>query len=177
MILLILHLRPWDTGKLPPTGHIMSPSGCKLLPSGLEPAALWPSGSNLQPSGDIIFGPRAATFPVSRGLGAELSHYVIFICDYCWVVYFLSSLDNILYLFKMGKNCAAYGCDNSSKDRGVSFHSFPKDYTLRQKWAIAVRFISKQSRSIAMADKWTSRLHIKIVRTSLTSRLQIKKLS
>ena len=72
MILLILHLRPWDTGKLPPTGHIMSPSGCKLLPSGLEPAALRPSGSNLRPSGDIIFGPRAATFPVSRGLGCRI---------------------------------------------------------------------------------------------------------
>merc|ERR1712027_34081 len=63
---------PWDTGKLPPTGHIMSPSGHKLLPSGLEPAALRPSGSNLRPSGDIIFGPRAATFPVSRGRGCRI---------------------------------------------------------------------------------------------------------
>ena len=49
----------------------MSPSGRKLLPSGLEPAALRPSGSNLRPSGDIIFGPRAATFPVSRGRGVQ----------------------------------------------------------------------------------------------------------
>ena len=91
MILLILHLRPWDTGKLPPTGHIMSPSGCKLLPSGLEPAALWPSGSNLQPSGDIIFGPRAATFPVSRGrrcrIVTNLSQREVFFNDMGHPVY------------------------------------------------------------------------------------------
>ena len=64
---------PWATGKVATHGpNIMSPSGRKLPPSGLEPAALRPSGSNLRPSGDIIFGPRAATFPVSRGLGCRI---------------------------------------------------------------------------------------------------------
>ena len=43
----------------------------------------------------------------------------------------------------MGKHCAAYGCRNSSvkdedKDKGISLHKFPKESTLRNKWAFAM---------------------------------------
>ena len=41
------------------------------------PAALRPSGSNLRPSGDMIFGPRAATFPVSQGRGCRISNIIM----------------------------------------------------------------------------------------------------
>ena len=53
----------------------MSPSGCLLPPSGLEPPALRPSGGNRLPLGDIMFGPRAGNFPGSRGRGAKLLQY------------------------------------------------------------------------------------------------------
>ena len=41
----------------------------------------------------------------------------------------------------MGKYCVAYGCSNSNKDKdkGISLHVFPKDPTLRQKWAFAMK--------------------------------------
>ena len=41
----------------------------------------------------------------------------------------------------MGKHCAAYGCRNSSvkdEDKGISLHKFPKESTLRNKWAFAM---------------------------------------
>ena len=52
---------------LPSGGYIMSPKGCIMLPFGLEATALRPSGSNMQPFGNIIFGPQAVNFQVSRG--------------------------------------------------------------------------------------------------------------
>ena len=72
MILLILHPTLGRLENLPPSGHILSPAGCILLPSGLEPAALRPSGSNMQPLGDRMFGPWAVNFPVSRGRGCRI---------------------------------------------------------------------------------------------------------
>ena len=41
----------------------------------------------------------------------------------------------------MGKHCAVYGCRNSNvkdKDKGISLHTFPKESTLRNKWAFAM---------------------------------------
>ena len=56
MILLILHPRPRDTGKVAALGpNIMSPEGRKLLPEGRRAAGLRPEGSNLRPEGDIIW--------------------------------------------------------------------------------------------------------------------------
>ena len=42
----------------------------------------------------------------------------------------------------MGKFCVAYGCNNNSKeckDKGISLHMFPKDPTLREQWAFAMK--------------------------------------
>ena len=41
----------------------------------------------------------------------------------------------------MSNVCAVYGCSNSNKDKdkGISLHVFPKDPTLRQKWAFAMK--------------------------------------
>uniref|UniRef100_A0A3Q2P8A9 THAP-type domain-containing protein n=1 Tax=Fundulus heteroclitus TaxID=8078 RepID=A0A3Q2P8A9_FUNHE len=39
--------------------------------------------------------------------------------------------------------CSAYGCGNKralqTRSRGITFHKFPKDTTLRKKWELAVR--------------------------------------
>ncbi|TNM93556.1 THAP domain-containing protein 2-like [Takifugu rubripes] len=39
--------------------------------------------------------------------------------------------------------CAAYGCSNErnaqTKSRGITFHRFPKDSTLRKQWELAVK--------------------------------------
>uniref|UniRef100_A0A3Q2PUQ3 THAP-type domain-containing protein n=1 Tax=Fundulus heteroclitus TaxID=8078 RepID=A0A3Q2PUQ3_FUNHE len=39
--------------------------------------------------------------------------------------------------------CLAYGCTNKralqTRSRGITFHKFPKDTTLRKKWELAVR--------------------------------------
>ncbi|KAF6210090.1 hypothetical protein GE061_015846 [Apolygus lucorum] len=40
----------------------------------------------------------------------------------------------------MVKTCAAYSCSNKcQKGNGISFHTFPKDPELRQKWVIATK--------------------------------------
>ena len=46
----------------------------------------------------------------------------------------------------MGKCCAVYGCSVSSrkKDKGISLHTFPKESTLRQKWAFATTQIPRK---------------------------------
>ncbi|CAH1378374.1 unnamed protein product, partial [Tenebrio molitor] len=37
-------------------------------------------------------------------------------------------------------SCCAYGCTNrQKKGTNISFHSFPTDSTLRQKWIIALK--------------------------------------
>ena len=38
----------------------------------------------------------------------------------------------------MGKYCAANGCSNIHKDKGISLHMFPKDPTLKEKWLFAM---------------------------------------
>ena len=41
----------------------------------------------------------------------------------------------------MGKVCAAYGCNNKDgcKNKGISLHMFPKEPTLREQWAFAMK--------------------------------------
>ena len=57
--------------KLPPTGHIMRPRAAYCRPRASS-CALRPSGGNMRPLGDIMFGPRAANFPVSLAQGCRI---------------------------------------------------------------------------------------------------------
>ena len=72
MILLILHPFPRKNRKsYHPRAKLCRPRAAYCCPRASS-YALQPSGSNMQPLGDIIFGPRAVTFPVSLGQGCRI---------------------------------------------------------------------------------------------------------
>ena len=72
MILLILHPFPREIGKsYHPRAKLCCPRAAYCCPRASS-YALQPSGSNMQPLGNIIFSPRAVTFPVSLGQGCRI---------------------------------------------------------------------------------------------------------